>query len=318
MSSDAVGQLRSIAKTVRQLPTFYQVRGSIADHYFLIVDKGAAFIREAESLGAFQGDSIYEQIGEKLAHPSCHLDEMIPIAARTVPAWKLTVWYAVVDTIEPELIGIPSRSFVRDANGNYSMRFDTSQAEAEIVARAIEAEADRLEAQIKADKGKELEKLVRDISKAAGKKTDGMKWWQVRDALLKKKKNGDRYTTRADLAAAIGCSSSTVQRAFAETPELREWENPAGTSGQFGESLDAATLDNLQTREHDPSDVWEPEDIDALTEYLKECAGTPEEREHIENMPPENRRQLAELVENDPDKSEQFWRWRKGRRKPRN
>ena len=149
MSSVAVGRLRSIAKTVRQLPTFYQMRGSIADHYFLIVDKGAAFIREAESLGALQGDSIYGRVGEKLAHPSCHLDDMVPIAARKVPGWKLTVWYAVVDTLAPELIGIRSQSIVTDANGNYSMRFDTSEEEAEIVARAIEAEANRLEAQLK-------------------------------------------------------------------------------------------------------------------------------------------------------------------------
>ena len=151
MSSVAVGRLRSIAKTVRQLPSFYRVRGPIANHYFLIVDKGAAYIRDAEKLGAFQGDSIYGRIGEKLAHPSCHLDNMIPIAARKVPGWKLTVWYAVVDTLAPELSDIRERSIVRDANGNYSMRFDTSPEEAEIVARAIEAEADRIEAEIKAE-----------------------------------------------------------------------------------------------------------------------------------------------------------------------
>ena len=49
----------------------------------------------------------------------------------------------------PKLIGKRSRLIVTDANGQKAMLGDTSPDEAEIVARAIEAEADRLEAQSK-------------------------------------------------------------------------------------------------------------------------------------------------------------------------
>ena len=115
-----------------------------AAQYFQRVCEGAKFIREAVTLGEFQGDSV---IRKKLRHPSCNDENVVPTPAGDMPVWKLTVWYAVVDTLAPELIEERSRSIVEDANGQKVMLSDTSPKEAEIVARAIEAEADRLEAQ---------------------------------------------------------------------------------------------------------------------------------------------------------------------------
>jgi hypothetical protein len=145
-----VVRLRGIAETVRQLPSFYYARPTAAQ-YFGRVCEGAKFIREAETLGAFQGDSVNGRIGKKLRHPSCHNEHVGPTPAGDMPAWRLPVWYAVVDTLAPELVRKRSRAIVTDANGNRAMLVDTSPEEAEIVARAIEAGADWLEAQIKAE-----------------------------------------------------------------------------------------------------------------------------------------------------------------------
>jgi hypothetical protein len=146
MSLVNAARLRSIAATVRQLPGFYHFP-TFAARYFKTVGEGAKCIREAERLGAFQGDSIYGLIGKELAHPRCHMDHDGPTPAGNMPAWRLPVWYAVVDTLAPALMRKRSRSMVTDANGNWSMLSDTSPEECEIVARAIEAEADRLEAE---------------------------------------------------------------------------------------------------------------------------------------------------------------------------
>jgi hypothetical protein len=150
MPTVEVVRLRGISETVRQLPAFYGA-STIAGHYFRVVREGAGFIREAETLGAFHGDSVYGRIGKKLKHPRCHLENVVPTPAGPTPAWKLCVWYAVVDTLKPELIGVRSRSTVVDASGQPMMQVDTSEQEAALVADAIDKEADRIETEVVAE-----------------------------------------------------------------------------------------------------------------------------------------------------------------------
>jgi hypothetical protein len=78
MPTVEVVRLRGIAETVRLLPHFYRA-STIAGHYFCVAREGAGFIREAETLGAFHGDSVYGRIGKKLNHPRClRLDRQFP------------------------------------------------------------------------------------------------------------------------------------------------------------------------------------------------------------------------------------------------
>ena len=173
MPTVEVARLRGIAETVRQLPSFYGA-STIAAHYFRVVCEGAGFIREAETLGAFHGDSVSGEIGEKLRHPSCHVETVVPTPAGDVPTRKLCVWYAVVDTLKPELIGVRSRSMVIDASGERVMLVDTSEHEAALVAAAIEAEADRIEGQSKSSGGQ-----VQDVDYVQKwRKATVDKWWR--------------------------------------------------------------------------------------------------------------------------------------------
>jgi hypothetical protein len=187
MPTVEVMRLRGIAETVRQLPAFYGA-STIAEHYFLVVREGAGFIREAETLGAFHGDSAYGRIGKELRHPRCHLENVVPTSAGDAPAWKLCVWYAVVDTLKPELIRVRSRSMVINASGQKVMLVDTSEQEAGLVADAIEAEANRIEAEMAA----EANRSPSDAKTGQGKGERGKRRGDSPERAKQTRRAGDR------------------------------------------------------------------------------------------------------------------------------
>ena len=70
------------------------------------------------------------------------------------------------------------------------------------------------------------------------------------------------------------------------------------------------TDNHAQTREADPSDALEDQDVDVAMQYLMEGAA-PSERAKIEALDPPERRKLATLAYRDPDKAEQIMRYRR-------
>jgi hypothetical protein len=104
----------------------------------------------------------------------------------------------------------------------------------------------------------------------------------------------------------FGCAPSTIKKAIDNTESLRSWARPGKASAPKAQSLNEVVMDNTsQSRESDPTDVLEESEVDAAMQYLIDQAG-PDERARIFAMPAADRRKLAELVYNDPDKGDRI------------
>lgn len=109
------------------------------------------------------------------------------------------------------------------------------------------------------------------------------------------RQQGEKFTSRADMAERFGCSSSTVQKAIENTPSLQAWAKPKQAAPR-AQSLDAVVLDNTeQDREADPTSVLTDDEVDII------------QRKLIEEAPAEQRGYIQQqLAEKTPDEIKKF------------
>ena len=145
---------------------------------------------------------------------------------------------------------------------------------------------------------------------------DAMTWQNVLVELDDRRLRGDKFTSQAKMAEAIGggCKKGQVQKAISKgTAELQEWASKTRGASRKSAAPEMSAIvlgSTPQSRERDPADILEQPDIDAATAYLLEQA-SPDERGRINAMSPAERRQLAETAYRDPDTEEQAQRKRK-------
>ncbi|HYW80447.1 MAG TPA: helix-turn-helix domain-containing protein [Thermoguttaceae bacterium] len=144
--------------------------------------------------------------------------------------------------------------------------------------------------------------LLRERASNEVNEKSGLTYQEVAKRLETLQTQGQAFTSQRKLAADLGCSPSTINRAIKETPSLDLWANPERCSTPRAISLNPVVTDNVSQRcEHDPSEIVEDADVDRAMRYLLEEA-KPEERAKINAMSQDKRRELAMLVANDPDK----------------
>lgn len=145
-------------------------------------------------------------------------------------------------------------------------------------------------------------------------------WQDAKAKLDEFRVNGERYTSRGDLARRIGCSVSTVQKAIDNgSIELQEWASRQRGASRLNVTPEVATVaieSNAQSREPDPANMLHDCDVDVVLAKLLDQV-SPDERARIHGMTPAEKRQLAEAVYRDPDKDEQALRHRRANRAPR-
>jgi len=155
---------------------------------------------------------------------------------------------------------------------------------------------------------------------------DAMEWRDSVRLLEKKRQDGQRWTSYEKMAQLLAnetgrtCSQSTVHKAVVRTPALKEWATRPASSTLRMPSIngpDNPTLDGTpDERQPDPSDITEPGDIDAALDYLVKQAeeSGPKAVARLSEMDPAQKRALAELAYQDPDKAEQIYRYREKRK----
>ena len=153
----AIVQLHHIAELIRQLPESGCDR--YPHRYQRVMRAGARLIRQAYELGAFQGGP-YGNIGAFIRTYLTGHDKPIGGKAGSLPLWVPLVWYAVVNTLAPELFEKRSKcaemyqhyrggAEVGLKDGTIWQRIqhnDPTMAEAVVVADTIKAEANRFQA----------------------------------------------------------------------------------------------------------------------------------------------------------------------------
>jgi DNA-directed RNA polymerase specialized sigma24 family protein len=123
---------------------------------------------------------------------------------------------------------------------------------------------------------------------------DAKTWKDIQKRLERLREQGESYTSQRELAARLGCSESTINKAIQASDKLKSW---MGTQmvGKMprATSLNEAVLhDAEQTTEHDPSETIPDDDVDIILTKLMEEA-KPEERAKLNELGPEERRSLA-------------------------
>jgi hypothetical protein len=161
--------------------------------------------------------------------------------------------------------------------------------------------------------GNESDELFED----GGKPSKGMNWKEAAALLEQRRTAGKRYTSCEKLAKSLGCSSATIHKAIDRTQSLRDWATPEPSSTSGLPSIDDPknqTLDKTpQSREPDPADIMDPDDVDLAMEYLIYQAESPEDRAKLDAMDPASRRRTAQMVYDDPERSDEIEEWRKTR-----
>ncbi len=138
-----------------------------------------------------------------------------------------------------------------------------------------------------------------------------MTWQEAATRLERLRLQGEPFTSQAKLAAQLKCSPSTVNRAIWETPSLQPWAKPETISAPKAQSLTDMVTDNMaQVREPDPAGLLEKKDVDFVLLWLVEQV-EPDERpallKQLASNSPEERQKMAELLANDPEKSDKIW-----------
>lgn len=158
------------------------------------------------------------------------------------------------------------------------------------------------------------------LPKADSKEAKDQTWQEVKAVLERMLLQGDPYTSEQKLADKIGCSKFLVNKAFKNgSAELLEWRNKPHVESRRNVSPEASALAierTAQSREDDPAEFIEPEVADDILEYLINQAGE-SQRQHLTRLRPDQRQAMAKIVLNDPDKEEQFLRYREAKRSRR-
>ncbi len=111
----------------------------------------------------------------------------------------------------------------------------------------------------------------------------GKSWQAVQDELLKLCEQGSKYTTQDDLAARLGCSPATVNKAIDKSEQLTGWMTEARQDKMTPRATgltDVVADHTRQATEADPADVLSDDDVDVAMAKLIEQA-EPEERAEL-------------------------------------
>lgn len=138
-----------------------------------------------------------------------------------------------------------------------------------------------------------------------GKKA-AITWQAVASRLEQLRLQGKAFESQPTYSVTLSCSPATINKAIKNTPSLRDWAARPTSSTSSAIGIHGVPLDSTpQQREPNPADALEPADVDAAMRYLMEQA-TPQERAQINAMPPDARRQLAEIAYRDPDRTDKI------------
>ena len=152
------------------------------------------------------------------------------------------------------------------------------------------------------------------------KEAKGQTWQDVLAELERMRLKGEAYTSQAKLATKIGCKKFLVNKALNNgSAELQEWRTKPHGESRLNVSPEASALAierTAQSREDDPADFIDPEEVDEVMEYLIDQAGE-SQRPHLAQMTPDQRQAMAKIMLNDPDKEDQFSRHQKAKRSRR-
>lgn len=154
----------------------------------------------------------------------------------------------------------------------------------------------------------------------------GGSWQGAQSYLEKCRSRGERFTTQEAMACLAGCSASTINKAIKMgSVELQDWAHKQTGESRLNlppESSAVVINSQAQAREPDPSDVTEAADVEAATRYLVEQARrkggdqmAADAERKIQAMDSAERRCLAEMIYDDPEKAEQAERRRRAKKK---
>ena len=123
-------------------------------------------------------------------------------------------------------------------------------------------------------------------------------WQAVQDELEQRRLRGHVPTSQRELAESIGCSVSTISKAVHNGPvELQEWIKKQRAPRRNERSLHEITGYVSLSHEIDPTDVWDPADIDEALQQLLTDADREGKRTETEarlkEMRPDERERLA-------------------------
>ncbi len=117
----------------------------------------------------------------------------------------------------------------------------------------------------------------------------GMTWVEVAERLKTLRSQGEAFTSRQKLADRLGCSSSTVQKAIGNTPELQGWAHRQ-TQPRASSLTGVVTDTYSQSREMDPADEF------TIREYIE--TSDPETKAWFLELSPDLQLDFV----NDPDR----------------
>jgi len=154
-------------------------------------------------------------------------------------------------------------------------------------------------------------------------------WRDIQCRLMELYDRGERYTSVTELANRLACSRSTIQKAMKPTqsslrrldPGVRDeakaaacklcgWQarHSKSTATPRATSMNDVVTDNAeQIREVDPAKAAQVDDTDIVLSRLIDEA-QPEERARINGMSDDERRKLAALLRDDPDRYDKLTR----------
>jgi hypothetical protein len=151
-------------------------------------------------------------------------------------------------------------------------------------------------------------------------KATGRTWQDVYAELERLRLKGEAYTSQEKLGKRIGCNKFLVNKAIKKgSAELQEWATKPRGESRLNVSQKASELalnTTPQSREDDPAEVIESEDIDAAMNYLLEQANE-HEQQSIKGMTPCQQQELAKIAFRDREVQEQIERQRQAKRSRR-
>jgi predicted transcriptional regulator len=135
-----------------------------------------------------------------------------------------------------------------------------------------------------------------------------MTWQEAQEKLLGMVEHGEAYTSVQKLADRLGCSSSTVHKAIADSRRLKRWqaEGSRTQGAPKAQSLNRAAEDGKPGKGPDPAEVVEENDLldNVFARLLNEA--TEEERAALNAKPLSEQRELARAkLEQEKDQAAQ-------------
>jgi hypothetical protein len=100
----------------------------------------------------------------------------------------------------------------------------------------------------------------------------GMRWQEAAERMERLRAEGERFTSQHKLAAQLGCSSGTINKAIRETSSLKAWAERKAATPRAQSLNDVATDRTEGSREANPADEA------AIREHLEREDLTPDER----------------------------------------